>query len=63
MQCELLPRCGFFKNYCQAKKVAEWFAVIYCNDMDKSEECARKKHFKEHGSPPVDNMSPTGEML
>ena len=63
MQCELRDRCGFFRNYCQACKVSEWFAVIYCNDREKSENCARKIHFKQHGEPPADNMSPTGEML
>ena len=62
--CELLPNCGFFNNFSGNSEVvkAGWIRN-FCEDIEKSNQCARKKIRMETGSPPPDNMSPTGKLL
>jgi hypothetical protein len=63
-KCELLEKCGFFKNYNEHAGVLEraWIRM-YCESLETSESCERKMFRKQTGHPPVDNMAPTGKML
>ena len=63
MSCELLSKCGFFNNYCKSESVSQGFIKIYCQDQKKSDSCQRKLYRKKNGTPPPDNMAPTGKML
>ena len=62
--CELLEKCGFFKNYKHDAGVVEqtWIRM-YCKSKETSATCERKIFRKEKGQPPADNMAPTGKML
>jgi hypothetical protein len=63
-KCELLEKCGFFKNHNEGAGVLEkaWIRM-YCESEETSESCERKMFRKQTGRPPVDNMAPTGKML
>ena len=63
-ECELLTKCGFFANYKGNTEVIKvgWIQ-IYCNSLEKSEKGERKKHRKRTGTPPADNMTPSGKLL
>ena len=63
-RCENLVKCGFFMNYSGNNEVIKqgWIRM-YCENYDKSEKCERKKMKKKTGSPPPDNMTPTGKFL
>jgi hypothetical protein len=61
--CELLATCGFFQKYQKSLDLAcKGFIRTYCNGS-KMDECKRKLYRREHGTPPGDNMLPTGQML
>jgi len=63
-ECELLKRCGFFLNFQgNSEVVKQGWIRMFCEDIEKSEKCERKKVRKETGKPPADNMTPTGKML
>lgn len=63
-QCQFLEKCGFFNNFQgNPEVIKEGWIRMYCNNYEKSETCARKKYRLEHGSPPADNVSPTGKAL
>jgi len=36
---------------------------MFCESQAKSKACLRKLYRENHGSPPPDNMAPTGKML
>ena len=63
-KCELLDKCGFFKNYKGNTEVTKhgWIR-LFCESKEKSEQCKRKQYRKENGLPPADNMAPTGKTL
>ena len=63
-KCELIPVCGFFKNYLKNCEVIQqgWIKNI-CENKEKSEKCKRKIYRQAMGKPPVDNMTPTGTLL
>ena len=63
-KCELLEKCGFFLNFKRNSEVVKqgWIRA-FCENLDKSEKCERKKTRKRTGKPPADNMAPTGKML
>jgi hypothetical protein len=62
--CENLAKCGFFINFKgNSEAIQHGWIRLYCEDINKSEVCERKKYKKLHGLPPADNMSPTGKML
>ena len=62
--CELLEKCGFFNNYKGNSEVmkAGWIK-LFCENVNWSERCERKKFRKRTGQPPADNMTPNGNML
>lgn len=62
--CELLEKCGFFKNFKGNSEVVKngWIRM-YCSDKIKSETCKRKEIRKTTGKPPEDNMAPTGKLI
>jgi len=62
--CEKLDTCRFFQTYKGSSLVQleSWFKN-YCSNQAASENCVRKKIFKQTGETPADNMSPTGELL
>lgn len=63
-KCEFLDKCGFFLNFKgNSEVIKQGWIKLYCENRKKSEECARKKYRKEKGTPPPDNMSPTGKFL
>ena len=61
--CVLLEKCGFFKKFGNNKDyTTQGFIELYCKGP-KQNECVRKKYREEHGTPPSDDMMPTGEMM
>ncbi len=62
--CQFLEKCGFFNNFQgNPEVVKQGWVRMYCQNLEKSEGCERKKYRKAKGTPPADNMSPTGKML
>lgn len=62
-ECELLPKCGFFKKYDESKHFAcKGFIKQFCKG-EKMNECKRKAYRKENGKPPSDDMMPNGQIL
>ena len=63
-RCELLDKCRFFSTYGNNQEVVkhDWLKC-YCENSINSEQCERKAIRKLTGSPPTDNMAPTGRML
>lgn len=61
MECELLDKCGFFKKYESSLDLAcRGFIKSYCKG-GKMDECVRKKYRTDHGTPPHDDMMPSGQ--
>ena len=62
--CEFLDRCGFFINHkANTEVIKQGWVALFCEDLEKSQQCARKKIRQQTGQPPADNMSPTGDLL
>ena len=62
--CEMLEKCGFFMNFKgNSEVVKKGWITIYCKNIDKSLNCERKKFRQLKGTPPADNMTPTGKIL
>ena len=62
-ECELLDKCVFFKKHGATKELAcRGFAQQYCKGP-KQGECKRKEYRATHGTPPDDDMLPTGRMI
>jgi hypothetical protein len=62
-ECEMLPKCGFFKKYQAVKDLAcRGFIRMYCRGP-KMEECVRKQYRVKHGVPPSDDMMPSGQTI
>ncbi len=63
-QCERLEGCSFFKFYKRdSDDIVNNWIELFCENLEKSEQCERKKYFKKHGEPPKKNMCPTGDIL
>ncbi len=62
-KCELIDKCSYFNIYSKNSKSQEAWTRLFCMDKKKSEKCERKKIRNQTGEPPLDNMTPTGEML
>jgi len=61
--CEHIVGCGFFKKYQSTKDMAcQGFILLYCKGT-KKEVCKRREHRQKTGTPPPDNMSPSGVVL
>lgn len=51
------------KKYCDAKSlVCQGFITMYCKG-EKQAQCQRKQYKATHGTPPPDNMMPSGQMI
>ncbi len=62
-QCELLENCGFFKKYQQTRELAcRGFINLYCRGP-KQRECKRRDYRFKNGTPPSDDMMPTGQLI
>jgi hypothetical protein len=62
-ECEKLKTCGFFKKYQDTKELAcKGFLAMYCRGA-KMGECKRKAYHVVHGTPPPDDMLPSGQMI
>ena len=63
-KCEFIDKCGFFLNYQGNSDFARngWIK-LFCENLEWSEECERKKYRESTGKPPADNMAPNGSML
>jgi hypothetical protein len=62
--CELLEKCGFFINFKgNSEVIRQGWVRMFCQSQEKSERCQRKKIRRETGSPPPDNMAPTGDVI
>ena len=62
--CPNLHNCGFFKNFGgNADVIKEGWKNMYCNNLQKSDACKRKQYKKLNGTPPPDNMAPTGKLI
>jgi hypothetical protein len=63
-QCDLVDNCAYFRIYEEQRSIAiDVWKKLFCKDIEKSEQCERKKIRRETGEPPPENMSPTGELL
>ena len=63
-KCELLKTCGFFNHFNgNAETIKQGWIRMYCENLEKSKNCQRKKIRLQTGRPPADNMTPTGKML
>jgi len=63
MDCELLGTCGFFQKYSNSLDMAcRGFIKTFCKGGEM-EKCARKLYRAEHGTPPEDDMMPSGQMM
>lgn len=61
--CELLNTCGFFQKYQNAHDLAcRGFIKTYCNG-EQMDACKRKLFRLENGTPPADDMLPSGQMM
>ncbi len=62
--CQNLEICGFFTNYKGNSEVVKngWIRM-FCENLEKSESCERKKFKQRIGQAPPDNMAPTGKFL
>jgi len=61
-ECELLANCGYFKKYQNTKEVlCQGFIRQYCRGPLQV-ECKRMEYRKERGTPPPDEMMPSGHM-
>jgi hypothetical protein len=64
LNCELLEKCGFFANHKgNTEVVREGWIRMFCESLEKSELCERKKIRRQTGQPPPDNLTPTGKLL
>jgi len=62
-ECELLNTCGFFIKYQDTHDFAcRGFIKAYCKG-DKIGVCKRKEYRKAHGTPPHEDMLPTGHTM
>ena len=62
-ECEMLMTCGFFRKYRATKDlVCKGIIVKYCKGP-LQDQCKRKEYRMKHGSPPPDDMLPTGHMM
>ena len=60
--CELLANCGYFRKYQNTKEVlCQGFIRQYCKGPLQV-ECKRMEYRKQHGTPPPDEMMPSGHM-
>jgi hypothetical protein len=63
-KCELLDKCGFFLNYKGNSEVLRnGWVKMFCEDLNSSQSCERKKIRNQTGKPPVDTMTPTGKLV
>jgi hypothetical protein len=61
--CENLDKCGFFKQHGGENDLAcKWYIREYCNGS-KQAECKRKQYKQENGTPPADDMLPSGQAI
>jgi hypothetical protein len=61
--CELIDKCGFLIRYSPSNQLAcQGFINRYCNGELK-DQCKRKAFKMKNGTPPPDNMLPTGTFL
>ena len=62
-ECEKLAKCGFIRKYKDSKSMAcKGFIHQYCNGP-KQEQCKRKEYSIANGTPPSDEMLPSGKMI
>lgn len=60
MECEILSICGFFKKYgISDKKTCQSLIDRYCKGPNMK-LCKRLEYRKNYGSPPPDDMLPSG---
>lgn len=63
-KCELLETCGFFLNFkSHTEVIKQRWIKLYCENLDTSDACERKKIRNQTGLPPEDNMAPTGKLM
>ena len=61
--CERLPTCPFYRAVQDADEILDVlneYVHVYCCGPFKG-KCYRNKYQDEHGGPPADNISPTGD--
>ncbi|MBN1555798.1 MAG: hypothetical protein JXA11_13725 [Phycisphaerae bacterium] len=62
-ECELLGSCGFFKKFGSTKELAcKGFISQYCKGPMQG-QCKRKEYRRKNGTPPADNMMPSGAIM
>jgi len=61
--CDMIEKCGFLIRYSPTNELAcKGFINRYCKGNLKN-ECKRKAYKLANGTPPPDNMLPTGIFL
>lgn len=61
-ECENLAKCSFFNKFNATREAAcRGFISQYCQGP-KQDKCKRKTYRQEHGTPPPEDMLPTGQI-
>lgn len=62
--CEFYDTCGFIQRYKgSGSHLKEGWISMFCNELNMSQNCQRKKMIIELHKHPADNMTPTGKLL
>jgi hypothetical protein len=62
--CEFYDTCGFFHGHRDSgEHLNKGWSSMFCDDLEMSQNCKRKKIMLETGKPPIDNMTPTGKFV
>lgn len=62
--CEKLEKCCFLLGREDSLvSVTDGWLRLFCGSREKSEQCARKQYLTLYGTPPPDNMAPSGRLL
>jgi len=63
-KCTFFKSCGFIQNYRgSGHHLQEGWVSMFCDDLESSETCKRKRMILDTGLSPADNMTPTGKNL
>ena len=61
-ECEHLAKCSFFIKFNATRKATcRGFINQYCQGPNQ-DKCKRKAYRQEHGTPPPEDMLPTGQI-
>jgi len=64
-KCELIEQCGFFNNFQGEERstLMNGWMKMFCDKIEKSQRCERKKIFFKTGTEPNQKLTPTGKLM